>query len=131
MKKFILLSNNPLVKRKLNDGLLGENINISLKFCNNLDEVMIETRNLIHKGYNLISHPLAGSVKPAQNPYRSIIVEEDKGLNYESLNTIENAIQKLKQFQKNKVEKNYPSDILEDYQVIDHSLISSGINSLK
>ncbi len=131
MKKFILLSNNPLVERKLNNGLLGENINISLKSCNGLDEVMIETRNLIHKGYNLVSHPLAGSVKPAQNPYRSIIVEEDKGLNYDSLKTIENAIQKLKKFQKNKIEKNYPSDILEDYQVIDHSLISSGIKSLK
>jgi len=52
-------------------------------------------------------------------------------LNYDSLKTIESAIQKLKQFQKNKEKRNYPSDILEDYQVIDYSLISSGIKSLK
>lgn len=131
MSKYLLLSNNPLVKKEIKNEKLGKDLDIKLQECDDLDEVMIEVRDFIHKGYNLISHPLAGSVKPAQNPYRSILIEKDSGLNYESLKTIEKSIQKLKQFQKNKEKKEYPAHIMEDYQVIDHSLISSGIKSLK
>jgi len=131
VSKYLLVTNNPLVKKEIEDGNLGNDLDIKLKLCDDLDQVMIKVRDFIHKGYNLISHPLAGSVKPAQNPYRSILIEKDNGLNYESLKTIEKAIEKLKQFQKNKIEKEYPADILEDYQVIDHSLISSGIKSIK
>ncbi|MGM0438318.1 MAG: GrdX family protein [Bacillota bacterium] len=131
MKKYIIVTNNPLVKKEINNELAEKNIQIKLNFCNDLDQVMVKTRDMIHKGYVLISHPLAGSVKPAQNPYRSILVQEDENLNYDSLKTIENAIQKLKQFQKNKENIDYPSEILEDYQVIDYSLINSGIKSLK
>lgn len=131
MSKYLLVTNNPLVKKEIEEENLGNDLDIKLKLCDDLDQVMIKVRDFIHKGYNLISHPLAGSVKPAQNPYRSILIEKDNGLNYESLKTIEKAIEKLKQFQKNKIEKEYPADILEDYQVIDHSLISSGIKSIK
>lgn len=131
MKEYILVTNNPMAKEKKDKELSGKKIKIKLNFCDDLDDVMTTTRDLVHKGYELISHPLAGSVKPAQNPYRSIIVKKGENLNYDSLKTIESAIQKLKQFQKNKVKSNYPSDILEDYQVIDYSLISSGIKSLK
>ena len=131
MCKYLFLTNNPLLKKEIENEDLGKDLEIKLKFCNNLDEVMVEIRDFIHKGYNLISHPLAGSVKPAQNPYRSILIEKDSGLDYDSLKTIEKAIEKLKQFQKNKVEKEYPADILEDYQVIDHSLITSAFKSIK
>jgi len=131
MCKYLILTNNFLVKEKLENENLRSNSKIKLMFLNDLNEVMTKTRDLIHKGYELISHPLAGSVKPAQNPYRSILVKKGEALNYDSLKTIESAIQKLKQFQKNKEKRNYPSDILEDYQVIDYSLISSGIKSLK
>ena len=131
MQEYILVTNNPLVQKKINNGSLAKNIKIQVKFLSDLNEVMVKTRDLIHKGYNLISHPLAGSVKPGQNPYRSILVEEDTGLNYDSLKTMEKAIQKLEQFQKNKVQRKYPPEILEDYQVIDNSLITSGIKSLK
>ena len=128
MNKYILVTNNPMAKEK---EFTGKKVEIKLNICEDLDEVMTITRDLIHKGYELISHPLAGSVKPAQNPYRSILVKKGETLNYDSLKIIESAIQKLNQFQKNKEKRNYPSDILEDYQVIDYSLISSGIKSLK
>lgn len=131
MNKYILVTNNPMAKEKKEKELTGKKVEIKLNFCEDLDEVMTKTRDLIHKGYDLISHPLAGSVKPAQNPYRSILVKKGEALNYDSLKTIESAIQKVKQFQKNKEKINYPSDILEDYQVIDYSLIKNGIKSLK
>ena len=131
MCKYLFLTNNPLVIKEIKNEKIGKDLDIKLQECDDLDEVMTKVRDFIHKGYNLISHPLAGSVKPAQNPYRSILIEKDSGLNYESLKTIEKAIQKLKQFQKNKGQKEYPAEIIKDYQVIDHSIISSGIKSLK
>ncbi|MGM0410204.1 MAG: GrdX family protein [Bacillota bacterium] len=129
MTKYIIISNNLMLKRKIEKGVIDEE-KFDFVDCKNLDEVMTKSRDKIHKGYILISHPLAGSVKPAQNPYRSIILKENDKLDFNSLKTIEKAIEKLKQFQKNKVNKEYPPEILEDYQVIDYSLISSGIKSL-
>ena len=129
MTKYIIISNNPMVKRKIKKGIIDKE-KYNFVECENLNEVMTKSRDKIHKGYILISHPLAGSVKPAQNPYRSIILKENDKLDYDSLKIIEKAIEKLKQFQKNKVDKKYPTEILEDYQVIDYSLINSGIKSL-
>lgn len=130
MREYILITNNPLVEKDINNNQLGENINISLKKVETLNDVMIRTRDMIHKSYFLISHPLAGSVKPAQNPYRSIIIKKGEALDYRSLKMIEKANQKLEQFKANKINSEYPPDILEDYQVIDYSLIASGIKSL-
>jgi hypothetical protein len=76
-----------------------------------------------------MSHPLAGSVKPAQNPYRSIILAPTKKLDFYSLNTIENAIQKLNQFNKNHKMREYSQKIKEDYQVIDLTLINSALKN--
>jgi hypothetical protein len=76
-----------------------------------------------------MSHPLAGSVKPAQNPYRSIILAPTKKLDFYSLNTIENAIQKLNQFKKDHKKREYSQKIKEDYQVIDLTLINSALKN--
>jgi hypothetical protein len=130
MKKYTLVTNNPRVIDKVQRGKLAKEIKIKINECDNLDEVMKTSRDLIHLGYRLITHPLAGSVKPAQNPYRSIILIEENDLDYYSLNTMEKAIVKLRQFKKTKKDIEYPDSILEDYQVIDYSLISSGIKSL-
>ncbi|MFW6266243.1 MAG: GrdX family protein [Halanaerobiales bacterium] len=130
MTKYILVSNNNLVFEKFNNGKLGEQFNICLIKCNKLQEAMNKSRDLIHQGYKLLTHPLAGSVKPAQNPYRSIILGEKGELDYESLDIMENALMKLRQFKKNKVNKKLPDSILKDYQVIDYSLLKSGLKSL-
>ncbi len=122
-KSYLLISNNPRVKKHYQE-------DFEIKFCNTLNEVMITVRDYIHAGHILISHPLAGSVKPAQNSYRSIILANGEDLDYKSLEIIERAIFKVKQFQKDKQDIEYPSDILADYQVIDYTLISSGVKSL-
>ena len=123
MKDLMIITNNSMVKRKYNDLL-------AVNYCNDLNQVMVTTRDLIHKGFRLVSHPLAGSVKPVQNPYRSIIVKKGEELDYYSLEIIEKSMEKVKQFEKNHKIKNLTDSILEDYQVIDLSLIESGIDSL-
>lgn len=119
MQDEVIVTNNPMLK--------GEFEDYEIVFLKDLDEVYNKSRDLIHENWSLISHPLAGSVKPAQNPYRSIVLKKSSELDFYSLETMENAIYKLKQFAKNHQEREYPEKIKEDYQVIDLTLINSAL----
>ncbi|GAB6137193.1 GrdX family protein [Halanaerobaculum tunisiense] len=127
--RYTIVTNNPLVQ---------ENIEFNIEYCNTLDEVMKSARDMIHVGYKLITHPLSGSVKPVQSPYKSIILQEvtddkqENKLDYDSLKTIESAIIKVKQFKKNHTMtlKEYPKSILVDYQTIDFTLLQSGLKEI-
>jgi hypothetical protein len=121
MKDLVIITNNPKIKEKFEE--------LKIDFVDNLSDVYSKSRDLVHQDWKLMSHPLAGSVKPAQNPYRSIILAPAKKLDFYSLNTIENAIQKLNQFKKNHKKREYSQKIKEDYQVIDLTLINSALKN--
>lgn len=123
MAQYLIVTDNPLVK---------ENVELDINYCENLDEVMITARDLVHSGYKLITHPLSGSVKPVQNPYKSIILQKIKNskLNHESLRIIESAITKVEQFKKSYTIRDYPQTLLEDYQIIDFTLLQSGLEAI-
>ncbi|ADO76602.1 GrdX family protein [Halanaerobium praevalens] len=123
MQDPIIITNNPQLKKRVKK--------IELEFVDDLFAVYSKSRDLIHQNWKLISHPLAGSVKPAQNPYRSIILAPAKKLDFYSLKTIERAIQKLKQFNQNHKKREYSQKIKEDYQIIDLTLIDSALKNKK
>lgn len=126
MNKYILVTNNPKVNKKYK----SENIDLICR--DDIDNIFKEVRDFIHRGYILISHPLAGSVKPYQNPYRSIILKKGNSLDFDSLKTYENSFEKYQQFKnKKKTISELSAEVLEDYQVIDLSLIESALQSLK
>lgn len=126
MKKYIMITNNSKVIQKYKGG------EISLLTLDSIEKIFTTTRDLIHKGYILVTHPLAGSIKPFQNPYRSIILKEGNELDYNSLKNFENSFKKYKQFEHNKTKiNNLSQKILDDYQVIDLSLIESALQSIK
>jgi len=91
--------------------------------------VLRETRDYIHKGYKLLTHPLSGSVKPNETPYKTILVSEDgSNLNFQSLSIIEKSIESAEKFYINSNEIN--EEVLEDFREIDLSLIENVINKL-
>lgn len=91
--------------------------------------VLIKTRDYIHKGYKLLTHPLSGSVKPNETPYKTILVSKDDGqLDFQSLSIIEKSIESTKKF--NVSNKQISEEILEDFREIDLSLIENVINKL-
>ncbi|MCK8828352.1 GrdX family protein [Natroniella acetigena] len=124
---YIVVTNNPLVQKS---------IDLSVEYCSTLDEVMFMTRDFIHLGYELITHPLSGSVKPVQCPYKSIVLKKDqnnikrKMLDYQAVKIIESAIKKVEQFKKNHIFREYPKSVLIDYQTIDFTLLKSGLDSI-
>ena len=99
---------------------------------NYIDDVYVEVlklaRDYVHLKHKLLTHPLAGSIKPNETPYKSIVISKNKErLNFCSLNYIENSIDMCKNFVPRT--KDYQQDVLEDFRHIDYSLIESALAS--
>lgn len=94
-------------------------------------EILEIVRAKIHEGYELLTHPLSGSVKPNETPFKSIIMSKEKGnLDYQGLNIIEESIMTFDKFYENKKTPNWTERVLEDFRVIDFSLIDNVIKKL-
>lgn len=96
----------------------------------NYYDVLIEVRNLVHQGYELITHPLMGSVKPNETPYRSIILRQGTTTDLQSVEIIENSIQTYEKFEKMKSSPKWSQSILEDFQFVDLRLFESSLDSV-
>ena len=89
----------------------------------------MEVRDLVHRCYELITHPLMGSVKPNETPYRSIILKQGINTDLQSVEIIEISIQTYEKFEKMKSLPKWNQNILEDFQLVDLSLFESSLDS--
>lgn len=119
---YIILTNNPLVFEKLAD-----THNVVYKDIS-YEELLKEVRDRIHEGHLLLSHPLSGSVKPNETPYKSVMISERKEeMDSRSLSLIENALQACRKFEDKS--GRYEAKVYEDFQLIDWTLLESGLAS--
>ena len=65
MGHLILLTNNPLAASRFQDRADVRYLEAGYK------DVLREARDLVHMGALLLFHPLYGSVKPGETPYRT------------------------------------------------------------
>ena len=121
-RSYVIVTNNPLVLERLGDTHNVEYEDISY------ESVLERVRDKIHLGHTLLSHPLAGSVKPNETPYKSVMVSVSKGqFDMNGLEIIELALQSCKKF-RFKSDK-YAPHVYEDFKIIDCTLIESGCES--
>lgn len=121
-KNYRIITNNPLVAEEL----AGEDWVVYMDIS--YEEVLKYVRDRIHEGHRLLSHPLSGSVKPNETPYKSVMVSTDKGTpEPEEIAIIENAIQSCGKFAFRS--DKYRPEVYKDFQLIDWTLISSGMAS--
>ena len=81
-------------------------------------------RDKIHLGHRLLTHPLSGSVKPGETPYKTIVISAGKGnFDVEALQIIEDSIQTCLKFTTSGVKKSRNPELLSDFQLIDYDLI--------
>ena len=119
---FRIITNNPMVKERL-----GDQYNVEFEDLS-YEGTLRKVRDLVHQGYQMLSHPLSGSVKPNETPYKSIMVScKKRDVDLTSVDIIQNAIMSCGKFQF-KSDK-YKPEVYEDFQVIDFTLISSAIPS--
>ncbi len=91
-------------------------------------DVLVKTRDKIHEGYELLTHPLSGSIKPNETPYKSVIISDNKGdLNLDSVYIIENSIMSFDKFNLNKI-KNISDKMKGDFKLIDLTVLESALN---
>lgn len=96
-----------------------------------LVDLLIHVRDLIHQGHELLTHPLTGSIKPYETPFKSICISANQGpIHFASLQMIEEAIDTANKFLKDRQKITYPEKVLDDFRLIDLGLINSGIESI-
>lgn len=122
----IILTNNPDVQNMLTDR--------SVCFVEgSYRDVLVRARDMVHQGHRLLTHPLMGSLKPNETPYRSVGLSEEKGsLDFDSLQLIENAIETFDKFAavtRPDRGSNTPERMLADFRLIDASLLKTALES--
>ncbi len=127
---FNLITNNSVVVSEyLNKDLKNLNDLVYLEGKNYL-EVLEYTRDLIHKGHKLLTHPLSSSIKPFETPYKSILISTTThSLDKQSLDIIESSIETSKKFVTKASKRNYTEQHHNDFKIIDYRVIQSGIES--
>ncbi len=118
--KRMILTNNPYVAEHYQEKTAED---LEVRFLDtSIEGVMLKTRDYIHKGHTLLSHPLSGSVKPHETPYKSVMISASAkaSVDLESLEIIEASIACCKKFQM--MERPHPEH-LADFQLIDFTLI--------
>ena len=113
---YLIITNNPAVADKYQK---------AARFVDgDVIKVFETVRNAVHKGAKIITHPLSGSIKPNESPYKSVMISNMSGpLNTKSLQIIEDAITILNRLPHKK--HNYCESILQDFRIIDLDLITS------
>jgi len=123
--KEIIITNNPLVHERFCDKFIVELYEIDYI------QLLEIVRDKIHVGHKLLSHPLSGSVKPNETPYKTVIISEDKAnLDMDSLILIENSINTTRRFLNDKKTPDWNERIRKDFQIVDLSLVENVINNI-
>jgi len=124
--KYQIVTNNPMVA-----DVFGERCRVVFLEQGSDRDVIETVRDLVHQHYRVLTAPLAGSVKPWETPYRSVMVSTSKGsaIDETSLELVEFALMVIRQ-SKERLETTKPS-IDSDFQTIDLSLIESALPSVE
>ncbi len=120
LERMLVITNNPMVRDVLSKQDICEVRYAPVSYR----QVLCLARDAIHQGHKLLTHPLSGSVKPGETPYKSVAVSRAQGLlDLPSLSLIENSITTCDKFPIRAKSKD-PA-LQEDFQTIDLTLIQS------
>lgn len=118
-EKCTIVTNNDRVADKYKDMM-------NVEMLDSYEEVLIKARDMVYDRHRLLTHPQAGSLKPNQTPYRSIIVyPSDNSSNMDDVMMIEKAIETFNKFREIKETPKYEEKIANDYKTIDLSMIDN------
>ena len=123
MIKVRIMTNNPMVSNI--PGAEYEDISLL--------EVLERVRDQIHLNYRLLTHPMAGSVKPNETPYKSVILAAlpDKEMDVDSLKIIEAAIILSTRLMQDRPTPLWNDKVRADFALVDFSLVQSGLGSFQ
>lgn len=93
-------------------------------------EVLKKVRDYVHENWEVVTHPLYGSVKPNETIYRSVVIRKNTELDVASINLISEAVGTFEKFRKNKEVPKWTDRVKDDFSVIDYDLLSNAIKRI-
>ena len=122
LEDYIIVTNNPLVRDREESRHAVEYHETGIR------EILEIIRNKVHVGQRLLTHPLSGSVKPGETPYKSVLMTRGKEpVDLMSVELIQSAIEACGNFSFKSEE--YDERAMRDFRIIDWTLISSALES--
>ena len=123
MADFFIITNNELVR-----DTYAETAQVEFHAVH-YTEIMRMARDYIHAGHRLLTHPLAGSIKPNETPYKTIfLTKSKKGMDAESLRIREECVVACRKFGKDRF-PDMPEQMRQDFRTIDCSLCDNAMAS--
>lgn len=118
---YLIVTNNPLVVECLPKDYALDYEKISYR------DVLVKVRDLVYSGHRMYTHPLSGSVKPNETPYKSIVVSRNpKGMDLGEAEIISSSIQTYDKFVPcNRV---FTEQVYKDFQLIDYTLLCGALD---
>ena len=118
----VIITNNPLIQETLGSAYTVDYEDLSY------DDILIRIRDAVHRGAAILTHPLYGSVKPKETPYRTVLMEMREGpVDTDSLLLIEQAIASAGKFRNKSA--GYDEATRNDCRIIDLSLMQGALGS--
>ena len=125
---YLLVTNNSLCYEKYKDRAKVD----YLEGGSYLD-VLVKTRDLAQKGNRIETHPMAGSIKPNQTPFRTVLLSDSRMEEEESIANelmIEDAVLMTEKFLSDHPVRDWDESIVKDFGQVDLELISGAIDSI-
>ena len=124
--KYRIVTNNPMVCDKF-----GASHEVSFHDVSS-KEILRIIGEMVSVGYALLNHPLYGSVKPNETPYRTILLTKEGSSPFatSSAESSEMILKAHTAFEKfTDKQKITDAELLADYQVVDLALVSSAVEA--
>ncbi len=119
--EFRIVTNNPLVRQ-----CLPERYEVDYEETG-YREILVKVRDLVYAGHRMYTHPLSGSVKPKETPYKTIAVSRKaRGMDEMEAALISSAIETYDKFTPHRRE--LTEKILKDFQLVDYTLICGALD---
>lgn len=121
-RDFLIVTNNPLVVACMGDCYRMEFLKEA-----SLRDVLVKARDRVYAGYTLYTHPLSGSVKPNETPYKSVVIsQKPHGFSEEQAGIMSNAMITCDKFPPKDIV--WTDKVLKDFQLIDYTLLAGALD---
>ena len=118
--KYRIITNNPLALRCIPDYYQIEYRECSYR------EILVTVRDLVYAGHRLYTHPLSGSVKPNETPYKSVVISKTPlGMDLGEAEIMSNSLVTFDKFTPKKIP--LTEQVLRDFQLIDYTLLCGAV----
>lgn len=123
---YLLVTNNRLCFEKYRD-----RVRVDYLEDGSYLDVLVRARDYVQKGSRIETHPMAGSIKPNQTPFRSVLLSDRKMDGDEVIENelmIEDAMLMTKKFLSDRPVRKWDESIVNDFRQVDLELISGAID---